>query len=98
LETIAIRHQRFQKPLQFGYNFSFAKALNRSVTGSMNDLINNAKAWLEEDDVSPHAIGFELNDVLLSALAESKTDFYRNPNEAFKQLSGARNVIEDADG
>jgi hypothetical protein len=45
----------------------FAKALDRSVTGSMNDLINHATAWLTECDLSPHDVGLKLNDILLSA-------------------------------
>jgi hypothetical protein len=32
----------------------FAKALNRSVTGSMNDLVCHATYWLAEDELSPH--------------------------------------------
>jgi hypothetical protein len=59
-------YQRFIAPASA--TVSFAKALNRSVTGSMNDLINYAAAWLEDGDVSPHEVGFKLNDVLLSAL------------------------------
>lgn len=66
---------------------SFAKALDRSVTGSMNELIKFAKAWLEEGEISPHDVGFKLNDILLSALARSKADFYWKPNEAFKRLA-----------
>ena len=31
----------------------FAKALNRSVTGSMNDMTKHAAFWLAEGDVSP---------------------------------------------
>src|SRR4051812_40472522 len=46
----------------------FAKALNRSVTGSMNDLITHATAWLAEDDLSPLEVAVRLNGVLLSAL------------------------------
>jgi len=46
----------------------FAKALDRSVTGSMNDLIRHAAAWLAGGDVSPFDVGFRLNDILLSAL------------------------------
>ncbi len=65
---------------------SFAKALNRSVTGSMNDLINHATAWLTEGQLSPFDVGIKLNDVLLSSLARSKYDFYRKPREAFKDL------------
>jgi hypothetical protein len=46
----------------------FAKAFDRSVTGSMNDLIRHATAWLAEGDLSPHDVGIKLNDILLSAL------------------------------
>lgn len=65
---------------------SFAKALNRSVTGSMNDLINHAKAWLSDGELSPHDVGFKLNGVLISAIALSKKAKYGKPREAFKDL------------
>lgn len=65
---------------------SFAKALNRSVTGSMNDLIRFATALLVEGELSPHDVGFKLNDFLLSAIAPSKSDKYGKPREAFKDL------------
>jgi hypothetical protein len=78
-------YQRFIAPASS--TISFHKALNRSVTGSMNDLVNHAKDWLTEDDISPHDVGFRLNDILLSSLARSKSDFYWKPREAFKQLA-----------
>ena len=64
----------------------FAKALNRSVTGSMNDLINHAKVRLAEGELSPFDVGFELNDVFLTSLGRSKTKPYGKPREAFKDL------------
>ena len=64
----------------------FAKALDRAITGSMNDLINHATAWLIEGELSPYDVGFKLNDVLLSAIAPSKTEKYGNLREAFKAL------------
>jgi hypothetical protein len=64
----------------------FAKALDRSVTGSINELVKFATYYLEDGDTSPHEVGFKLNDVLLSALAPSKKDGYGKPNEAFKAL------------
>ena len=64
----------------------FAKALDRAVTGSMNDLINHATAWLE-DGTSPYEVGFKLNDVLLSAIAPSKSAKYGKPREAFKKMA-----------
>jgi hypothetical protein len=64
----------------------FAKALDRSITGSMNDLIRHATAWLTEGDLSPHDVGIKLNDLLLSALAQSESNTYGKPRDAFKAL------------
>ena len=77
-------YQKFVAPA--GEKVRFATALNRSVTASMNELIRFAIAWLEGGDMAPHDLGFQLNDVLLSALAASKSDKYGKPNEAFKRL------------
>jgi hypothetical protein len=65
----------------------FAKALNRSITGSMNDLINHATAWLAEGEISPFDVGFRLNDILLSALARSESFPYGKPRDAFRALA-----------
>ena len=81
----AFIYQKFVAPSSA--TVSFSTALNRSVTGSMNDLLRHAVAWLEDGDVSPHDLGFKLNDVLLSAIAISKSDKYGKPNEAFKRLA-----------
>ncbi|SRR6056297_3111351 len=81
----AFVYQRFIAPASG--SVCFAKALNRSVTGSMNELVDHARAWLVEEEMSPHDVGFRLNDILLSALARSKSDFYWSPKEAFKQLA-----------
>jgi hypothetical protein len=51
-------HHRFIVPS--GASIRFAKALDRSVTGSMNDLMNHATAWLAEGDISPFDVGFRL--------------------------------------
>jgi len=64
---------------------TFAKALNRTVTGSMNDLIHGAKLYLEMDN-SPHDVGFQLNTTPLSALENSDGQKYASPNEVFLQL------------
>ena len=63
----------------------FASALNRMVTGSMNELTKFAELWLAEGD-SPHEVGFKLNDTLLSALATDKSRGYGKPKAAFKGL------------
>jgi hypothetical protein len=64
---------------------SFAKALNRRVTGSLNELVMEATTSLASGEVSPHDVGFELNDLLLSAVApEGET--YGRPKDAFNRL------------
>jgi len=65
---------------------SFAKTLNRSVTGSMNELILAAQHALVSGAISPHDVGFDLNDSLLSAIAADKAEGYVKPREAFKRL------------
>ncbi len=65
----------------------FAKALDRKVTGSINDLINHATAWLTEEELSPYDVGIRLNDLQLSAIAPSKSEKYGKPREVFKALA-----------
>ena len=65
---------------------SFAKALNRSVTGSMNDLLRHAEYGLTSEEISPHDLGFRLNELLLSAIAPTKAHVYGKPREAFKAM------------
>ena len=63
----------------------FAKALDRSVTGSMNDMIRHATYWLAQGDVSPFDVGFRLYDTPMSALA-SKGSTHGFPRDALKAL------------
>jgi hypothetical protein len=79
-------YQRFIAPASG--SVQFAKALDRSVTGSINELLKFATAWLEDGEVLPHDVGFKLNDIILSALAPSKKDGYGKPNDAFRALAG----------
>ena len=67
---------------------SFSKALNRSVTGSMNELVMAAQMYLAEDDMSPHEVGFKLNGILLSTLKNAEGRKYAEPRDAFKRLMG----------
>lgn len=67
-------------------NVTFAKALNRKVTGSLNELVMLATYALESGDTAPHQVGFELNGLLLSAIAASKREGYGRPREAFLRL------------
>lgn len=69
---------------------SFAKALNRSVTGSMNDHVQATKFYLA-DDMAPSEIGYRLNETPLSALTDADGRKYANPREVFKRLAGEGN-------
>lgn len=71
-------HRRFVAPSTGMVQFS--KALNRSVTGSMNDMVQCAKFLLAEEELSPFDIAFKLNEMPMSALK------YANPREALKTL------------
>jgi len=64
---------------------SFAKALNRSVTGSMNDHIHAAKFMLE-DDMAPSDIGYRLNETPMSALSGPDGRKYGYPKDVFSNL------------
>ena len=59
----------------------FSKALSRSVTGSVNDLVYHATMWMVERELSPFDASFKLNDIPFSALG------YKNPREAFKAMN-----------
>lgn len=69
----------------------FAKALNRSVTGSMNDHIHAAKVMLE-DGIAPSEIGYRLNETPMSALTGPGGRKYGYPKTVFVSLlSGMAN-------
>jgi hypothetical protein len=63
----------------------FAKSLGRSVTGSMNELITHAIAFLADGDLPVADVGVRLNDILLSALGVGSNKYGR-PQEAFAAL------------
>jgi hypothetical protein len=67
----------------------FSKALNRSVTGSMNDLVYHATMWMVERELSPFDAAFKLNEIPFAALG------YRNPREAFKALKVEQPVSDN---
>lgn len=67
---------------------SFGKALNRSVTGSMNELAGEAQMHLIEDDMAPHEVGFKLNEIPMSSLQDAEGRTYANPRDVFKRLAG----------
>jgi hypothetical protein len=63
----------------------FAKALNRSVTGSMNDMAKHAAYWLAAGDVSPPEVGSRLNAIPMSALRHGGSP-YGFPRDVFGAL------------
>jgi hypothetical protein len=69
-----------------------AKALNRSVTGSINELVMAASSCLESEDMAPHSVGRYLNDFLLSAIAADGDRGYGKPNQAFERLESGDGV------
>ena len=64
----------------------FSKALNRSVIGSMNDIVNQSKFILQERDESPFDVARRMNEMPLSMLK------YNNPREAFSLLVERRSA------
>jgi hypothetical protein len=64
----------------------FGKAFSRAVTGTMNELIMSAATFLMDDDMAPHDVGHELNDLLFSAIAAKPAEKYGKPKEAFQRL------------
>jgi predicted GIY-YIG superfamily endonuclease len=70
----------------------FSKALNRSVISSTNQLVDCAQGLLIECQMTPHEVGFKLNDFLLSSIAEKKSDGYGRPEDAFKRMVESRKI------
>ncbi len=69
----------------------FAKALGRSVTGSMNELVAYATMMLAGGDLAVPVVGVRLNGLLLSALAGG-ADKYSSPWDAFAELIAAESA------
>ncbi len=66
----------------------FAKALNRSVTGSMNDMTKHAAYWLAAGDVAPFEIGSRLKEIPMSALKHDHSH-YGFPRDVFEEMLSA---------
>jgi Domain of unknown function (DUF6933) len=67
----------------------FAKALNRSVTGSMNDMTKHAAYWLAAGDVAPSEIGSRLKEIPMSALKDNRSP-YGFPRDVFEDMVDVR--------
>lgn len=67
----------------------FAKSLNRSVTGSMNDMTKHAVYWLAAGDVPLSEIGPRLNGIPMSALKQDGSS-HGFPRDVFEGLLDPR--------
>jgi hypothetical protein len=76
-------YERLVAPV--GGSVRFAKALNRSVTGSMNDMVKHVAYWLSAGDVSPVEIGLRLNGIPMSALKHGGST-HGFPQHAFRAM------------
>lgn len=64
----------------------FGKTLNRSVTGSMNDLEAAAKAYLATGQCSPLDVGYKLNATPFTAIGTPESNGYATPREALRRM------------
>lgn len=84
-DQLAFLYQRFIAPATG--SIRFAKALNRSVTGSMNDFVHASKFNLTNDeDLPPSELGHLLNEMPMGALVGPDGQKYGVPREAFRRL------------
>lgn len=82
----AFAFHRFIEPESGSVGFS--KALNRRVTGTMNELINEAIMRLEDFQMSIRETEYYLNTIPFKLLADYGSFGFGEPIEAFKQLGG----------
>ena len=83
-DGLAFAYDRFIAPRTGGIRY--ASTLSRAVTGSMNELIAAAKILLRDQETSPFELGFQLNDLLLSASVTDEASDYGKPRDAFRAL------------
>jgi len=83
-DGLGLMYANFVAPLSA--TVRFGKALNRSVTGSMNDLEAAAKCYLANGDVAPFEVGFKLNKTPMTAIGTPEGGGYSTPREAVKRL------------
>jgi hypothetical protein len=82
-DGLGLLHANFIAPASAAVRFG--KALNRSVTGSMNELQAIARLHLQSGECSPFEVGFKLNEIPLSAVAVGGSH-YATPREAFSRI------------
>ena len=84
----ALGHESLTRTLVADGPVRCAKALNRSVSGSMNELVKCAGFCMSEGELTLPEVGDRLNDTLLSALAAGGSHGYGKPTEAFRVMVG----------
>jgi hypothetical protein len=73
----------------------FAKALNRSVTGSMNDMVKHAAHWLAQGNLSSFDIHLRLSEIPMSALKSSGSP-YGFPRDVFRAMANSDKTLRRA--
>lgn len=80
----------------------FSKNINRSITGSMNDLIWLATCHLEEDDCSPLETSQRINESPMSRLQavypSGRTSNYGSPDRAIAQMELQQPIAPNQSG
>jgi hypothetical protein len=64
----------------------FAKPLDKSTIGSVNELVKVATRILQDETIAPFDVGTELNQILLSSIATKDDLGYCTPYDAFKRI------------
>jgi hypothetical protein len=82
-EGYGAAYRRFVAPANA--TVRFAKALNRSVTGSMSDMAKHAAYWLAAEEVAPFEIGSRLHGIPMSALKHGGST-HGFPRDVFEAL------------
>jgi hypothetical protein len=77
-DELHLDYQQWIEPT--AHQIQFSKALDRSVMGSMNELVFHARHWLEGGELSLNEIASRLNDTPFSSLE------YGNPRESIQEL------------
>ncbi len=65
---------------------SFSKSLNRKVVGTINELVMVAMDSIRAGEMAPSQVGFNLNDLLFTAIGTKGSGGYGRPKDVFKQL------------
>lgn len=83
-DGLEFMYRQFIEPAS--YSVKFSKALDRTVTGSMNELVSYAKEYLISGELSPSQVAVKLNEIPMSAAALGKSRTYGIPRDAFRRL------------